>query len=948
MAAVSVVTPLALTRSGATPRIQVLCQGLKLPHYGLDGSFAGESYTTNPAWVLLDILRRSGWDEDEIDVASFARSAVYCGEAVTAKDPYGNDVAVPRAECNLALLRRRPAPELLNGIQQGAGLHLRYNFAGQIECAAESTLAWQQAEKPEGSNAAGPIAGGWPAYEFGDGTEGRGGIVLDEAGVPSIRLWSQAAVDTPNRVSVEFQDSLNLYKHDSLTVIDEESANRTGYEISSALPAIGIGNRDQARRMANRFLRKAVEGDLFCELTTTIKGFFLRPNDLVTITYPPYGLNRELFRVISVAPGLDHRQVRVVARKHRDDWYAGGGQAVTGQGDGGWRTENGGLPRPVLGTTVTASGKTEFAIEESLAEREDGSAAAWISAAFQRPEHPSPSRIRAPFVSLQAAVFASGGALTGGRTLYYAVSGTGVDGTEGELSLLVRAELPPGGDSFRVRLNGLRFPADAAQMNIYRGENPRDLRRVAAGAAVASTYEDAGLAVTPVPAPDENFDHARFEMRFEYAPPTPVTGAGSGWLTIGLSGLADGELAGMTVAITSGKGRGQERRITGSVGGTIQVTPAWETIPDASSEAAVFETEWQVACRSESSPAKFEVPNRQGLGVQIRAIGVSSAGMESPKALADITRWVVNGGGQGGDSDVPAQPVFGATCPGDGTVRIGGIAFPGLENTASIASGTLTLHYWSETEPYPGVALSGGMPQSGDSLTTASEFAVAVGDLLTVDSEVMRVTAVAGPTQFGVARGVCGTTAAAHPAGTAVIPLQRRTEVLAFSRSFFGSPVSGSYSHVTVLPGVRLVAAQLFMTNSRGNSETAEVNFAGTIDGGLRTLQGGQISLQVAGNLAIQSDACAPFVVDRAYAVRDMFANVQQAPTGAAVVIDVKVNGGILGTLTIPPGSTVSNTVPGAGLPGLPPLSRLSLDIVSLGQTFESSPGKDLTVTIRL
>lgn len=948
MAAVSVVTPLALTRSGATPRVQVLCQGLKLPQYGLDGSHTGESYTTNPAWVLLDILRRSGWDEDEIDLASFARSAVYCGEAVTAKDPYGNDVTVPRAECNLALLRRRPAPELLSGIQQGAGLHLRYNFAGRIECVAESTLALQQAEKPHGSNASEPIAGGWPAYEFGDGTDGRGGIVLDEAGLPSIRLWSQAAVDTPNRVSVEFQDSLNLYKHDSLTVIDAESASRAGYEINLALPAIGIGNRDQARRVANRFLRKAIEGDLFCELTTTIKGFYLRPNDLITITYPPHGLNRELFRVISVAPGLDHRRLRVVARKHRDEWYGGGGEAVAGRGDGGWRAENGGVPRPVLGTVVTASGKTEFAIEESLAERDDGSVAAWISAGFQEPEHPASSRMGAPFVSLQAVVFVSGGTLAGGRTLYYAVSGVGADGTEGELSLIVRAELPPGGLSCRVRLNGLRFPAGAAQMNVYRGENPRDLRRVAAGVAAAPMFEDSGLAATAVPAPDENFDHARFEVRFEYAPPMPVAGAGSETLTIGLSGLEDGELAGMTVVVTSGRGAGQERRITGNIGGALQVTPAWETIPDSSSEAGILETEWQVVCRSESSPAKFEVPNRQGLVVQIRAIGVSSAGMESPKAFAEVTRWAVSGGAQGGDSGVAAQPVFGVTCPGDGTVRTGGIAFPTLENTASIASGTLTLHYWSETEPHPGVPLSGGMPPGASLLMTASDLAVEVGGLITVNSEIMRVTAVNGPAQFEVARGACGTSAGTHPAGSAVIPLQRRTEVLAFSRSFFGSPVSGSYSHVTVLPGARLAAAQLFLTNSRGNSETAEVNFTGTIDGGLRTLHGGQISLQVSGNLAIQTDACAAFVVDRPYAVRDLFASVQQAPTGAAVVIDVKVNEASLGILTIPPGSTVSNTISGAGLPSLPAMARLSVDIVSLGQTFESSPGKDLTVTIRL
>jgi hypothetical protein len=36
----------------------------------------------NPAYILLDILRRSGWDDSEIDLASFDAMARYCENPV--------------------------------------------------------------------------------------------------------------------------------------------------------------------------------------------------------------------------------------------------------------------------------------------------------------------------------------------------------------------------------------------------------------------------------------------------------------------------------------------------------------------------------------------------------------------------------------------------------------------------------------------------------------------------------------------------------------------------------------------------------------------------------------------------------------------------------------------------------------------------------------------------
>jgi hypothetical protein len=198
-----------------------------------------------------------------------------------------------------------------------------------------------------------------------------------------------------------------------------------------------------------------------------------------------------------------------------------------------------------------------------------------------------------------------------------------------------------------------------------------------------------------------------------------------------------------------------------------------------------------------------------------------------------------------------------------------------------------------------------------------------------------------------VVRGTFGTTGVAHAAATLADVLEFKVFVPAFARDFFGSPASGSYSFPVFLPNVRVAAAELHMTNSRGNSETRRVNVTGTTDRGLRTLSGGEATIQVDGALAIQTAAAPPLVIDKARAVGDVRATVGIAPTGEDVILQLRQESTVYCTLTIPAGDAVSNIVDGSTLPPLEELSTLWLDILSLGQTVFDSPGKDLTVTLR-
>jgi hypothetical protein len=178
-----------------------------------------------------------------------------------------------------------------------------------------------------------------------------------------------------------------------------------------------------------------------------------------------------------------------------------------------------------------------------------------------------------------------------------------------------------------------------------------------------------------------------------------------------------------------------------------------------------------------------------------------------------------------------------------------------------------------------------------------------------------------------------------------------------FVDDFFGSPASGSYSSSVFLPDVRIGAAELFMTNVRGNSPAGANSYGATTDQGLRTLNGGQLSIQVEGYLAAQTDAAPPLVVESALAVRDIFATLGQSPaqpTGLSpgtntLTLQLRVGSTVYCTLAFDDGATTSNAaVNGFGLPPLAAESQLSLDILTVHGEANSLPGRDLTVTVRL
>jgi hypothetical protein len=104
----------------------------------------------------------------------------------------------------------------------------------------------------------------------------------------------------------------------------------------------------------------------------------------------------------------------------------------------------------------------------------------------------------------------------------------------------------------------------------------------------------------------------------------------------------------------------------------------------------------------------------------------------------------------------------------------------------------------------------------------------------------------------------------------------------------------------------------------------------------------------VEGPLAIQTNAAPPLLVETSCSVRDVYAVVQDAPSGAPVVMQVTQNGLVYCELTIATGATVSNVVDGFALGPLATGAIVGLNITSVVATANTAPGSNLTVTIRL
>ena len=655
MAVLSVIVPNRISNGQSLPKVQVLVRGLKLESFDGSGASLGKAYTNNPAWVILDVLRRAGWVLGEMNLASFATAAAYCSEPLTTTDLFGNPASISRFECSLVVSGRKSAAELLRGIRSASSLMLTYDSSGLLLLRVENSIALQQPDKPVGSNSTDALNEGWPAYEFSDSSAEFSGILRKPTGEPSLRLYSKSGSDVANQLTVEFQDEFNDCQQDSLSLVDVDDSVLTGRVVSTASTALGLTNFDQATRALQLQLAKLIRGNTFIEFQTTVRGVDLQPGDIIAVTYLKEGFERQPFRIISLAPGRNYESVLITGQWHDDEWYTtGSASAAGGRRSGGAELA---VPRPLVGSVLDTDGVEQFGITETVTPLSDGTTSVTLAVAFDVPALVAAAGVQIPLVGLNPAIGTSGGTLKGGQNYYYAVSALDASGAETALSFTIAAKVPAGTDANTVTLGGLSFSPGTSGMNVYRGSNPYQMLQLANNASAATTFLDNGIVPTLVGPPDANYNHANFYWRLELQPTVAANIHTAGTIGNTTLGMLPDDFRGAVARIVSGTGAKQERSIASNDATTLTITPPWTIVPDSTSQFVVADTTWKFGGLSLTSPAQIQVSDRPGTTVEISGRSANALDQESAPELNPFTRWQI-GGGDGGeaDSDTPPAP----------------------------------------------------------------------------------------------------------------------------------------------------------------------------------------------------------------------------------------------------------------------------------------------------
>lgn len=276
------------------------------------------------------------------------------------------------------------------------------------------------------------------------------------------------------------------------------------------------------------------------------------------------------------------------------------------------------------------------------------------------------------------------------------------------------------------------------------------------------------------------------------------------------------------------------------------------------------------------------------------------------------------------------------------TVLVTGTAATTITVVRAQLGSTATAHYAAKSI----TATTGGSPDvitcAGHGRSTGWEVAIsgATGDTA-VNGNFLAGTVTANTIALGVIGN--GTYAGGGVLGASrIYAVQIQTATAAFSPQFFTSVAAPNWTDAIALPNVNVVAIVAYGVNAFGQGPSTTDPFGTYFT--VQTFMGGQVTLQVNGTLGIASAACQPattppFVTQ----VAVINATVQTAPSGAAITVQVTVNGTVWATLEIPDGYTFSAGAVGSTLT-LPASASIGLSITGVGTTY---PGAGLTVVIQ-
>lgn len=362
--------------------VSVLVQGLSLPIYNAAGTLQSVSFTDNPAWIILDVLRRSGWTLSELNIASFYAFSVYAAQQINAFISSTCTALLSRFRMSVILDQQLPAGEFLSTLLNQCRGVISYDTNGllRIDCLNRLTNTTLNANVSAGTNyvtvedGAGITIGTQLTIDTGGSQEvvtvlnvqlsgnnfqiqanflnshstgaavvaspafsfDLSSILQDSSELPQAIRSSLPSSETPNDFVVEFQNSLSQFTQDSAELMDTQEANNFGAKVTGQLNATGFEDVDSAVRIEQLQIYLAqgrrnaagqivTRGNLFCTLTTSVKAINVPIGSIVYLTYAKEGWTNKPFRVVTVSPTQDKQfpywQIQLVLREHDDAWY---------------------------------------------------------------------------------------------------------------------------------------------------------------------------------------------------------------------------------------------------------------------------------------------------------------------------------------------------------------------------------------------------------------------------------------------------------------------------------------------------------------------------------------------------------------------------------------------------------------------------------------------------
>ena len=263
------------------PKIQAKVQGKKVVSY--DASLVAQtaSYSTNPAWCLLDYLTNArygkGLSVNEMDLQTFYDASLVCETQVT---PYSGGSDINIFDCNTALDTSLSIIENVRELLKGCRGYLPYT-AGKYQLIIETT--------------------------------GTASITLTEDDIiDGYTLSSPEKNNKFNRVICSFINPARNYQVDEvqfppiddsgLPSADQHANMKTadgGYLLEGRFDFQTITNPYQAEEMAEIILRRSRES-LTLAINVAFNSYDLKIGDIVNITHSSLGFSAKPFRVLSL------------------------------------------------------------------------------------------------------------------------------------------------------------------------------------------------------------------------------------------------------------------------------------------------------------------------------------------------------------------------------------------------------------------------------------------------------------------------------------------------------------------------------------------------------------------------------------------------------------------------------------------------------------------------